>query len=682
MSRSSGNASEKIRRVKIRGLPSWMSPEVRKALLEAFRGKEHAEKEADRRKVRITSEFSKGERRVMRYSPPMPISEWAEKYRVVETGSIRGRWRNLFTPYLVGIMDAMNMPCVETGILCKSPQTGGSEAGHNIVGYCIDRLPGDVMYVFPDEITARENARDRIIPMLMDTPRLRGYMTGTSDDASSLRIKLMHMVIYLGWSGSVSRLGNKPIRTLILDEMDKYKDVKNEATSEDLAEKRTITWKHRKKIFKISTPTIESGNIWRAFSTEANARFYYWVKCPHCGEFQLMKLENIGWPEKNTEKEPPFEEVYSKRMAYYVCEKCGSCWNDADRDKAVRAGEWREEKTGMNMYAYVQQFKPVKVGWHLPAWLSYFISLSDVASKYLKWKQSGDVAAMKDLRNNYEALPWAEEYEERDENEILRLCDDRPRGAVPGPLPESPDVPRVAALIAGVDTQKGYFRYVLRAFGFGESEESWLVQCGALASFRDLEDVLLKRVYRDSSGNEYRVSGIMIDAMGNRTREVYAWAAAHKGQVFPWQGRQHMSSPYSMTAIEYFPGVMGNKVKIKGGLTLFACDTTFFKSGLANKLSVAPEDPGAFHLHTGEGGILDQYAKEMVAEIWDDEKMAWVNPMNRANHYWDCEVMASALAYIKGVKNIPLPSAEGEQEKKVMPVRTSFRSGTRKFGRY
>ncbi len=46
------------------------------------------------------------------------------------------------------------------------------------------------MYVFPDEISARENAKDRIIPLIVDSPRLREYMTGSGDDASSLRINL------------------------------------------------------------------------------------------------------------------------------------------------------------------------------------------------------------------------------------------------------------------------------------------------------------------------------------------------------------------------------------------------------------------------------------------------------------------------------------------------------------
>ena len=148
------------------------------------------------------------------------------------------------------------------------------------------------MYVYPDEITARENARDRIIPMIEASPRLRTYMTGVADDAASQRINLIHMPIYLGWSGSVSRLGNKPIRTLILDELDKYKNPKNEATSEVLAEKRTTTWRNKRHIFKISTPTTENGPIWQAFTNEANARFDFWVKCPHCGHTQLMEWKH------------------------------------------------------------------------------------------------------------------------------------------------------------------------------------------------------------------------------------------------------------------------------------------------------------------------------------------------------------------------------------------------------
>ena len=179
--------------------------------------------------------FSKAERTVMRRQKWLPPSQWVERYRVVRMSSLPGMWQNIFTPYLVGVMDAARFPGVEVVILCKTPQTGGSEAALNVLAQMIDLSPGPAMVVFPDETTAKENAKDRILPMIQDSRHLRGYLSGSVDDASSIRINLKHMPIYLGWSGSVSRLGNKPIRILVLDELDKYQNPRKEATSESLA---------------------------------------------------------------------------------------------------------------------------------------------------------------------------------------------------------------------------------------------------------------------------------------------------------------------------------------------------------------------------------------------------------------------------------------------------------------
>ena len=132
-------------------IPKWLPPSL--ALWLRQRMAERPEG------MTVATRFSKGERAAMKRRRPVPISAWAEKHRVLEMSAIRGRWRNVFTPYLTGIMDVSGLPGVETVIICKSPQTGGSECGHNIVGYCIDRLPGPVMYVFPDELTAARTPR-------------------------------------------------------------------------------------------------------------------------------------------------------------------------------------------------------------------------------------------------------------------------------------------------------------------------------------------------------------------------------------------------------------------------------------------------------------------------------------------------------------------------------------------
>jgi len=135
-----------------------------------------------------------------------------------------------------------------------------------------------------------------------------------------------------------------------------------------------------------------------------------------------------------------------------------------------------------------------------------------------------------------------------------------------------------------------------------------------------------------------------------------------------------MSTPYTPTPQEYFPDTKGNKIKIPGGINLWRCDTTFFKDDLAYKISIHPEDPGAFHLHSNGKGELEEYAREMCAEVFDDEEHAWVNPRGRPNHYWDCEVMCKALAYILDVRKIRSP-----QQKKKPRKQDGIRGETREI---
>lgn len=620
--------------------PGWIHPETAAAV---------ARLTAERGGIVWHWTFGRGERAVLRHRQPIPASLWAERHRVVHLSSRPGPWRNMVTPYAVGIMDAAFFPSVLTESIMKCPQSAGTEAVHNCIGYTIDRAPGPVLYVYPDETTARENAQDRVIPMLRSSPRLREYLTGMADDMGSLRIKMSHLTIYMAWSGSAARLGNKPIRYLVMDELDKYQNNKREAASEDLAEKRVITWERRAIIWKISTPSVVDGPIERAFKA-SEARFRYHVVCPYCGCELLMEFDHIRWPEDCTDP----VKLLSRSLGVYVCQHCNASWIDADRDLAVRNGVWREESSGLELRQHLEQHRPISVGFHIPAWISPFVSLSKIASKALEYQLTPTLELLKDLQNNYKAEPWEAEFEQRDEDMILALCDDRPRGAVPGPLP--PDrqggkpQERVAAVLAAVDTQLRYFRYVIRAFGYGEGAESWLIQEGVAPTLEALDELFWRAEYLDAAGRSFKVKACIIDAMGEpqRTAQVYAWAARNRGRVFPSQGVHAPSTPVSYAPQEYFPGPKGERVKIPGGILLHKIDTTLFKGTLANQLTIAPGDPGTFWLH-GDSDTLKAYAREMTAEVWNPEKNLWDNPHGRPNHAWDCEYLLQALAWMLNI---------------------------------
>jgi phage terminase large subunit GpA-like protein len=650
-------------------LPAWLHPDTARQVLSL--GKQD-----------WGFAMGKGERAVFRRRRQMRVSVWAEGHRVVHNSSLPGKWKNAANPCLAGIMDASFHPSVQTVVMMKAPQIGGTEAVHNCVGYAIDRAPGPALYVYPDELTARENAVDRVIPMLKASARLSEYLTGAADDLSSMRINLRHMPLHMAWSGSPARLGNKPIRYLIMDELDKYQSSKREASSEDLAEKRVTTWRRKARIWKLSTPTLKDVGIHAAWKA-AEARYRYHVVCPYCGVELLMEFDRIKWPAAVNDP----VKLESGSLAWYECQHCDAQWSDADRDMALRRGVWREGVTGTELEEHLRDASPMVIAFHIPAWISPFSSLSKVASKALAFQQGKDESIAKDLQNNFKGEPWEERHSVRAEDSILALKDDRPRGLVPGGG-------QVAALVATVDTQDNGFVYEIRAQGWGIAEETWSVREGFLPvdwevktrpqgmecpwryhpAFDSLRRVLWEEAYSDEDGVIYPVQLTIIDAMGHYTTEVYDFCSAHRGLILPYQGVQRMNVKYAYTPILRYPGT--NK-PFPGGLKLLRGHTTFWKDKLSTRLRVAPTDPGAWHYH---GEISDDWAKGMCAEYKDEKTGYWVCPKGKANHAWDVAHYALIAADILGIKMwesepAPLPAAPPT------PSVNPYTGGRQMFGR-
>ena len=60
----------------------------------------------------LVTPYQKEALRYLRPPEDINVSEWAAKYRVLEskTSSVSGPWMNDKTPYLVGIMDELRNP--------------------------------------------------------------------------------------------------------------------------------------------------------------------------------------------------------------------------------------------------------------------------------------------------------------------------------------------------------------------------------------------------------------------------------------------------------------------------------------------------------------------------------------------------------------------------------------------
>ena len=604
--------------VRLRTAPLWLP--------EKFRKRE--------KRIRLQFRPLAGERRLFRKRKPIAPSVWAPKYRIVTYGPLAGsRWDNSFMPHFRGIMDASFFPSVKIIGNCKAPQTGSSAGVETIIGYIADMQPGPAFIVYPDRDTTAKRSTDYLQPMFTRSPRLWRLMTGVSDDLASLRINLMVMLIYMGWAGSVTSLGNISARYLVGDEIDKWptQPSKKEPGALNLFFERFRAYKYGAKAWISSTPTTPSGPIWNFLKNEAQVVFDYHLKCPDCGHMELIEFKRIKWPED--QRDP--RKIIEGKLAYYACSHCGATWDDRKRDKASQGGIWFARDDGRELFAYLRAERPAKICFHSPAWISQLVSLSEAAAWFLKGLKN-----KKDMHffdTQIRAEPHIDYETQRQEDQIMILADDRPPGLVP-------DGNRVAALVAGVDTQDDGFYFEIRAFGWGIEQESWQVRFGFIQSFEALQQILFIDNYRDKDGLYYSLHLAVQDAMGHRTGDVYDFARSNPGRLQPYKGGAgRRSTPMTYSTVDRYPGT--SKV-IPGGVRLVTCDTHFYKDNLATKLRINPDSPGAWHMHSG---LTAEFAQHLCAE-YVDERQLWQCPKNKPNHYWDCSFMALIAADILQIK--------------------------------
>ena len=243
------------------------------------------------RNTSIILAFNKG----LRPDSIMSVSDWADANRVLSqtASSEPGRFRTSRTPYLREIMDALSPTSkYEKVVFMKGAQIGGTEAGNNWIGYIIDQAPGPMLVVQPTVEMGKRWSKGRLAPLIEDTVCLRNKVKDprSRDSGNTVQSKEFPggQIVITGANSAVG-LRSMPVRYLFCDEVDAYPpDADSEGDPLTLAIQRTATFA-RRKIFIVSTPTIQGlSRIEKEFNSTDQR--YYFVPCPFCGEFQALKL--------------------------------------------------------------------------------------------------------------------------------------------------------------------------------------------------------------------------------------------------------------------------------------------------------------------------------------------------------------------------------------------------------
>lgn len=527
---------------------------------------------------------------------------------------------------------------------------------YNCLGYEMGRSSDMALFVMADESSAKNQMNTRIIPMVEKSPALAKLRSSNPYDITQKGVALKHgFNLKIGWGTSLVSVASDPCRVVLIDEADKF----DQPVIFEEAKARTTTYADTCKIIVLSVPRFEHGVLMQEFNSCDEIRDFH-VPCPSCGVMEPMRFGDqttpggIKWPQDHT-----YKYIRRHESAWYECPHCLAKWDDYRRKEALKGGEW-EARTPVH--------RPKAVGFHFPSWISPFISLSEIAARWIKAKEAlsrGDHEPMRVFVNNIMAEPFIEKHSERKEDGILVLKDDRPRGLVPNDI---------SCLMLFADTQQKGFYYEVVAFGWGQSLDTWQVREGYIETFEGLKQIASRDEYLDSDRQRHVIMAAFIDSGGgtgttpkhSRTAEVYEFCRLNP-LFHPLKGRRTMSKPYHPTKIDNYPGTSR---PIPGGLTLYNINVTYFKNHLAEKLQINPTDPGAWRLHSE---ATEDYARQMCSEYQDDRGF-WECPRGKANHYWDLGVYRLAAAEIVGIK---FWKKEDEKEKETTEAQNGEERGKR-----
>lgn len=516
--------------------------------------------------------------------PELTLSQWADRYRMLsaESSAEPGRWHTDKAPYQREIMDAIGDAHIRRVVIMCAAQLGKTELLLNILGYFMAYAPAPILVMQPTLDMGQTFSKDRLAPMIRDTPVLRGLVDVKSRYAGNTILKKNfpggHITIV--GANSATGLASRPIKVLLADEVDRYPgSAGTEGDPLSLAQKRQTTFWDKKTVM-VSTPVIKGHS---RIETEYNqsTREEWNVPCPECGHYQPFVWANLIFDPDDLQKE-----------IVYKCERCGCVANEYRWKQQSQQGRFVAENPSAETR-----------GFHLNTLASTFCGWKEIVQKFIVAKEQldqGNPEGMKVWVNTELGETWEERGEQVEDTELFNR-----REIYDAVVPEE-----VLVLTAGVDVQDD--RFEVEIVGWGVGKESWGIRYQKIYGdmlkeqvWEDL-DAFLQTVWCKKDGTALRIISCCIDSGGHHTDQVYRFTKErYERGVWAIKGKGGAEVPYIRNP------TTNNRVKTP----LFIIGVDAGKTLLYQRLRHNTKGPNYCHFPANEeAGYDETYFKGLTSE--------------------------------------------------------------------
>lgn len=529
------------------------------------------------------------------FRPPaaQTVSEWADENRVLvsESSAEPGAWRTDRAPYQREIMDAFTQPGIWQIVIMASAQVGKSEIELNMMGCAIDNDPGPMLYIQPTDKVAEDYSKRRIAPMINACPTLREkvFKARSRDAANTITMKTFQggSLAIIG-ANSPADLSSKPVRYIFMDETDRFPaSAGTEGDPQELAERRTETFRHNRKIVKTSTPTIKGRS--KIETDYMNGTQEEWhTECPHCHTFSFIRFTDIHFEKEDYKNENGDEDYHVKLVTW----RCPTCKRDIPEHEAKRLPAKWVSKNPKALRNGIRSFR-------LNAFMSPWSDWKDIVWKFLKAHK--DPEKLKTFYNTILGETWE-----------IRETSGVPEQLFKRREHYNAEVPTgVLLLTMGIDTQDNRLEY--EVVGWDRNEQSWGISRGIIPGRADAPgvweevDSLLDREWKLANGMKMRILATFIDSGGHFTQDIYKQCARRATRrIWPIKGEGGEGKPYC------------RPMKRSGGKNesaKFVLGVDAGKEGILYSAGV--EEPGPNYMHFPvdyRAGYDMEYFKGLISE--------------------------------------------------------------------
>jgi phage terminase large subunit GpA-like protein len=566
--------------------------------------------------------------------PPaaMTVSEWADAHRVLSgKGSAeKGPWRTERTPYLREPMDCLSPSSPwRRVVLMFGSQMGKTEVVLNWLGAIIHLWPAPSLLVQPTIDMAKRLNRQRLDPLLSETPVLRELVAParSRDSGNTMFSKEFRGGLFvLTGANSGSALQSMPAANLAADEVSSYPlEADDKGDPLENAEARTTTFPMGKVLITSTPGTRGACRITEEFERRSDQRRFH-VLMPCCGSLEVLRWrEHMKW-------DRPDGEVWCQ------CPACGERVGQYHKTAMLTGAVWRPSVKGDGLTA----------GFHLPGWYAPagWTPWEQIRDEFLRAKE--DPLLLKGWVNKRAAEAWEDEAVARINADGLMArvaADAYPSGTVPD---------GVLLLLMAVDTQDTWLETTV--WGFGRGEECWRIWHQKVEGdpagdevWKQI-DTIRRTVWPRAGGGEMTVRQCAVDTGGHFTHEAYEYCRRNAGEgVVAIKGSSTRNAPALSKGTKVDVNWRGRL--IKGGVTLYMVGGHTLKRTIYARLKKDSSGPGAVHFDQGtdeaylHGLTSERLIPKMVKGF---QVLDWYLPSGARNEPLD--ILVYCLAMLELVK--------------------------------